>query len=248
MELKIIYMTNHDRRYAAMRKACGELQEEGRISDLCIPVLAERSSDWNASWERKFTGASLVMIHFMKNASKSPFWKACRSFLEAHGIPYFLDSVEGDAAEHSTAIETSVLHQFRLYFLYGGNTNYRNVWLYATALCAPGTAQPEAPKPFAWAGIYDPEQEERYTTDAEAYRAAHCAADKPVVGLLFYRDEWIWGDLSYQDALIRALQARGCQVLPVFANSFLDTSAGMPSLSDVFDQYFSIRANRYRMS
>ena len=116
MELKIIYMTNHDRRYAAMRKACGELQEEGRISDLCIPVLAERSSDWNASWERKFTGASLVMIHFMKNASKSPFWKACRSFLEAHGIPYFLDSVEGDAAEHSTAIETSVLHQFRLYF------------------------------------------------------------------------------------------------------------------------------------
>lgn len=238
MELKIIYMTNHDRRYAAMRKACGELQEEGRISDLCIPVLAERSSDWNASWERKFTGASLVMIHFMKNASKSPFWKACRSFLEAHGIPYFLDSVEGDAAEHSTAIETSVLHQFRLYFLYGGNTNYRNVWLYATALCAPGTAQPEAPKPFAWAGIYDPEQEERYTTDAEAYRAAHCAADKPVVGLLFYRDEWIWGDLSYQDALIRALQARGCQVLPVFANSFLDTSAGMPSLSDVFDQYF----------
>lgn len=85
-DIKIIYMTNHDRRYAAIKKACDGLQEEGRISDLCIPVFLERTSDWNRSWERKMKGASLVMIHLMKNGLKSRFWRDCRSFLENRGF------------------------------------------------------------------------------------------------------------------------------------------------------------------
>ena len=67
MDIKIVYMTNHDRRYAAIRKACDLLQEDGRISDLCIPVFLEKTSDWNFSWERKMKGSSLVMVHLMKN-------------------------------------------------------------------------------------------------------------------------------------------------------------------------------------
>ena len=91
-DIKIIYMTNHDRRYAAIKKACDGLQEEGKISDLCIPVFLERTSDWDRSWERKMKGASLVMIHMMKNGLKSRFWKDCRNFLDISGIPYFVDA------------------------------------------------------------------------------------------------------------------------------------------------------------
>lgn len=38
MEPKILYMTNHDRRYASMKKACEVLQEKRLISDLSISV------------------------------------------------------------------------------------------------------------------------------------------------------------------------------------------------------------------
>ena len=44
MEPKILYMTNHDRRYASMKKACEALQEKRLISDLSISVRVERTS------------------------------------------------------------------------------------------------------------------------------------------------------------------------------------------------------------
>lgn len=63
-----------------MKKACEALQEKRLISDLSISVRVERTSDWSRNWERKVSGASLVMIHLMKNALKSSFWKDCKIF------------------------------------------------------------------------------------------------------------------------------------------------------------------------
>ena len=47
MDIKIIYLTNDSRRYAGMKNACLKLQDDGRISDLCMAVKLERSSEWN---------------------------------------------------------------------------------------------------------------------------------------------------------------------------------------------------------
>ena len=163
-DIKIIYMTNHDRRYAAIKKACDGLQEEGRISDLCIPVFLERTSDWNRSWERKMKGASLVMIHLMKNGLKSRFWRDCRSFLEKSGIPYFVDAVDGNTAEHSGALTDDMMKKFREYCLYGGMENFRNLWLYASSLFDKSLPEPPAPQSYTWAGIYDRDREGGFTT------------------------------------------------------------------------------------
>ena len=81
MDIKIIYLTNDSRRYAGMKNACLQLQDEGKISDLCMAVKLERSSEWNYVWERKLRGSSLVVARFFKNVFKSKFWEACRSFL-----------------------------------------------------------------------------------------------------------------------------------------------------------------------
>ena len=113
MEPKILYMTNHDRRYASMKKACEALQEKRLISDLSISVRVERTSDWSRNWERKVSGASLVMIHLMKNALKSSFWKDCKNFLDQNHIAYFVDAIDGDMAEHSASIDGDVLETFR---------------------------------------------------------------------------------------------------------------------------------------
>ncbi len=52
MDIKIIYLTNDTRRYAGMKNACLQLQDEMKISDLCMAVKLERSSEWNYVWER----------------------------------------------------------------------------------------------------------------------------------------------------------------------------------------------------
>ena len=238
MDIKIVYMTNHDRRYAAIRKACDLLQEDGRISDLCIPVFLEKTSDWNFSWERKMKGSSLVMVHLMKNALKSSFWQDCKRYLDQHGIPYFVDAVDEGTAEHSESITDEMMKCFREYCLYGGMENFKNLWLYANSLFDPSIEKPEKPEPFAWSGIYDRNEESLFTTDRDGFLEKYCKENKPVIGLLFYREEWIWGDLAYQNAFIDEAEKQGYHVIPAFANASPDTSAGMPTLVEVLDNYF----------
>lgn len=238
MDTKIIYMTNHDRRYASMKSACEALQDKRRISDLCIPVKVERTSDWNRNWERKLSGSSLVMIHLMKNALKSSFWKECKQFLDQAHIPYFVDAIDGETAEHSESISPEVLQQFRQYSLYGGLSNFENLWLYSQSLFDEKAEKAAPPEAYSWAGIYAPELPNRFTTDREAYLSTHCADGRPVIGLLFYREEWIWDDTAYQKAFMEEAEKQGYHVIPVFANGLVDESLGMPPLAEVIETYF----------
>ena len=211
MDIKIIYLTNDTRRYAGMKNACLQLQDEMKISDLCMAVKLERSSEWNYVWERKLRGSSLIVARFFNNIFKSKFWEECRRFLDANHIPYVIDAVESASAGNGAGVEKSVAARLRGYTFYGGAENFRNFWLYASSLTDPSVPVSEEPKPQCWAGIYHPDMPDGYMTDLAAYREQFCKPDRPVIGLLFYRDEWIWDDLAYPAAFIRVPPSSGKQ-------------------------------------
>ena len=240
MDIKIIYLTNDTRRYAGMKNACLQLQDEMKISDLCMAVKLERSSEWNYVWERKLRGSSLVVARFFNNIFKSKFWEECSRFLDANHIPYVIDAVESASAGDGAGVEKSVAARLRGYTFYGGAENFRNFWLYASSLTDPSVPVSEEPKPQCWAGIYHPDMPDGYMTDLAAYRGQFCKPDRPVIGLLFYRDEWIWDDLAYPAAFIREAEQKGCNALAVFTNQMPDESLGMPSIRKVFNDFFTL--------
>ena len=240
MEIKIIYLTNDTRRYAGMKNACLQLQDEMKISDLCLAVKLERSSEWNYVWERKLRGSSLVVARFFNNIFKSKFWEECRRFLDVNHIPYVIDAVESASAGDGAGVEKSVAARLRGYTFYGGAENFRNFWLYASSLTDPSVPVSDEPKPQCWAGIYHPDMPDGYMTDLAAYREQFCKPDRPVIGLLFYRDEWIWDDLAYPAAFIREAEQKGCNALAVFTNQMPDESLGMPSIRKVFADFFTL--------
>ena len=240
MDIKIIYLTNDTRRYAGMKNACLQLQDEMKISDLCMAVKLERSSEWNYVWERKLRGSSLVVARFFNNIFKSKFWEECSRFLDANHIPYVIDAVESASAGDGAGVEKSVAARLRGYTFYGGAENFRNFWLYASSLTDPSVPVSEEPKPQCWAGIYHPDMPDGYMTDLAAYREQFCKPDRPVIGLLFYRDEWIWDDLAYPAAFIREAEQKGCNALAVFTNQMPDESLGMPSIRKVFADFFTL--------
>ncbi|MBQ9257709.1 MAG: cobaltochelatase subunit CobN, partial [Acidaminococcaceae bacterium] len=239
MDIKIIYLTNDSRRYAGMKNACLQLQDEGKISDLCMTVKLERSSEWNYVWERKLRGSSLVVARFFKNVFKSKFWEACRSFLTANHIPYMLDAVESALDGEEAGVEKEIADKLKGYTFYGGSENFRNFWLYASSLADSSIPAPEGPKPRCWAGIYHPDMPEGYMTDLTAYRETYCRPGQPVIGLLFYREEWIWEDLAYPAAFIREAERQGCSVIAVFTNQLPDEALGMPGIRKVFGDFFT---------
>ena len=239
MDIKIIYLTNDSRRYAGMKNACLQLQEEGKISDLCMAVKLEGSSEWNYVWERKLRGSSLVVARFFNNVFKSKFWEECRTFLDANRIPYMLDAVESSANGEGAGVESDVAARLRGYTFYGGAENFRNFWLYASSLTDTAIPAPKEPKPRCWAGIYHPDMPDGCMTDLAAYLKQYCKPDRPTLGLLFYRDEWIWDDLAYPAAFIREAEQKGCNVVAVFTNQLPDESLGMPSIRKVFADFFT---------
>ena len=239
MDIKIIYLTNDTRRYAGMKNACLQLQDEMKISDLCMAVKLERSSEWNYVWERKLRGSSLIVARFFNNIFKSKFWEECRRFLDANHIPYVIDAVESASAGNGAGVEKSVAARLRGYTFYGGAENFRNFWLYASSLTDTSVTVPDEPKPQCWAGIYHPDMPDGFMTDLAAYREQFCKPDRPVIGLLFYRDEWIWDDLAYPTAFIREAEQKGCNALAVFTNQMPDESLGMPSIRKVFHDFFT---------
>ncbi len=71
-------------------------------------------------------------------------------------------------------------------------------------------------------GIYHPDLPEGATLDDWLARRA---AERPSIGIAFYRAHWMSGNTRFIDALVRALEQRGMNVVPVFTAS-LRTGGG----------------------
>lgn len=238
MESKIIYMTNIDRRYFMMRRALSELIAEGEMPASSLVLKTEDGSVWSAAWEEKLRGSSLVMIRFMGNTIRTKFWTACMHFLSREGIPYYMDAAGSAEEECAERVAAKDIEALKAYSFYGGLTNYKNLWLYVRALFNQDAPAADAPSPICWAGIYHPGMAKKFMTDLSLYEKAFLQAGRPTLGLLFYRDEWIWDDLHYQKAFIKEAERQGLNVIAVFTNGLPDPKLGMPTIREVFEKYF----------
>lgn len=238
MEEKIIYMTNVDRRFAMMKRACSRLQAEGKLGNRCRALQVSVDTGWSKVWEKRLSGCDMVFIRWMGNTIRTAFWDRCRLFFEQAGIPYYMDAAGSTEEEAGKGIAEETKKTFMEYSLYGGMGNYKNLWLYAASLVNPARQAESEPDPLTWAGIFHPDMTARCMTDLSAYRKQFCKEGRPTMGMLFYRDEWVWEDLAYQTALIREAETEGMNVICVFTNGLPDPAMGMPPLSDVFGRYF----------
>jgi cobaltochelatase CobN len=91
----------------------------------------------------------------------------------------------------------------------------------------------ELPRTQPEVGIYHPEH--TGLLDLETWQQRHCKSDRPTAGLVFYRAHWVTGNLAAVDALVRALEDRGLNVLPIFGPDMAKvlTSGLLPADLDV---------------
>ena len=79
-----------------------------------------------------------------------------------------------------------------------------------------GEGDVPAPEEHPADGIYHPDCPRDVTLEDYLGRLD---PSKPVAGLLFTANSWIYGNLEHIDGLIRGLEARGMEVIPVFFSS-----------------------------
>ena len=128
------------------------------------------------------------------------------------------------------------------YLMQGGVQNFQNLFLFLSDAYFGTEHGHEAPAPLPWEGIYHPDCPEG--TDVETYVAEHFLPSesrdgRPSIGILFYRAHWMSGNLLPIDALIRSLEAKGANVLPVYAFSLKHSPEGDGVANRAFTEYLA---------
>lgn len=234
---KIIFLTNVIRRMGMMQQTMEKLQKAGKIDQSCACHWITDKTNWEAKWEKELQKSQFVIMKWMGTGLDTPFLQRILREMKRLHLPYYIDASGSKEGELSAKFTVQQIATIKQYSMFGGEINYTNLWQYLTQLAQGEEINVPAPDPIHWCGIYHPRAKKVYTDLAE-YQKDFCKQGKPTAGVLFYRDEWIWGDLTYQKTLIEKLEAQGMNVICVFSNGMPIEEMGMPSLAKVFDMFF----------
>ena len=136
------------------------------------------------------------------------------------------------------------------YLMQGGVQNFQNLFLFLSDAYFGTEHGHEAPAPLPWEGIYHPDCAEgmdiesyvaqRFQPERRPNRPQEVAPhERPSIGILFYRAHWMSGNLLPIDALIRSLEAKGANVLPVYAFSLKHSPEGDGVANRAFTEYLA---------
>jgi cobaltochelatase CobN len=154
-----------------------------------------------------------------------------------------VDSLEA-ARDHSSDFGTPDWDAVKRYLDHGGPVNFHQLLIYlhnricgGRAACRPAEAPPHE-------GIYHPDIEG--VPSLEDYLTARVDPSRPTVGLWFYQIYWLNHNLAFIDAIIRAVEARGANVIAVFHLRYKDADLGNRG-ADYVARHFFMDGRRARI-
>ncbi|MBC7452563.1 MAG: cobaltochelatase subunit CobN, partial [Massilia sp.] len=182
--------------------------------------------------------ARIIVLRVLGRLGSVPGFAELVSEARRQGRYLIAISGTGEPDPELAAVSTvpaDVLQQALTYFQAGGSVNLAQLLRYlADRLLltgfgyAPALALPEH-------GIYHPDLAEN--ADIADWLALR-AAQRPSVGIVFYRAHWMSGNTRFIDALVDALEQRNLNVLPIFTSSLRAGSEGGQQLPTAL-RYFS---------
>lgn len=173
-------------------------QELPRAEVVILRLIGGRAS-WSSGVDR-----------IVAEAEHAGFWVICLPGTEA------LDP-------ELTALSNSgvpIAHELYAYLQYGGPENYAQALRFASDHLLTTGFGYDPPHELPRQGIYHPN---RSGLTLESWLADRNPA-RPAVGILFYRSHLLSGNTGFVDALVRAAESSGFDVLPVFAYSLKDSA------------------------
>ncbi|WP_312887047.1 cobaltochelatase subunit CobN [Actinocrinis puniceicyclus] len=185
-------------------------------------------------------GASIALVRLLGGAR---VWEDGLAALARAGLPTI--ALGGEATPDADLMALSsaplaVVTAASDYLLAGGPENLARLaeYLYATVLHDPA-AQPRAPQVTPLYGVHG-----RADVHAEFHAGAHgrrrpSDADRPTVGVIYYRAHELSGNTAFVETLCDALDAAGAQPRPVYCASLRSLgeqdNAGLKELLDGCD-------------
>ena len=159
-------------------------------------------------------------------------------------VPYLhIQPTSGDedsiatAKDHSPEFGSTTWNTIKEYLARGGYANFEQLLYFLHNLLSTQKTTPCAPPVKQLnEGIYHPDFPG--LTNLEEYLRKNINPKKITVGLWFYQTYWINNNLAFIDTIIRAIEAQGANVIPVFHLRYKDVERGNKGADHIINHYF----------
>ncbi len=243
----IILLTTSDTDILTLSGALGGLPRGLANTQALNPfALAQDAAAFDRFVSDTLPAASLLLLRLLGGEkSLGDRFAALETACHRLGVPLVACSGEParDAVFERRSTTPAVIAQTAFEYLnYGGVGNMQNLLRFVSDEALGANHGYEPPAPLPQDGVYRPGRLD--AVPLAEYRAAYCDAAKPTAALLFYRAHWVSRNLEFVDAVVDALERRGCNALPVFCSSlreddgavfrkYLMTAHGKPNVDVV---------------
>jgi len=139
-----------------------------------------------------------------------------------------------------STVEIPVVATCQTYLTNNGDENFKNLLNYIEKMVLGMDVPVTPPITVPWEGLYHPDAPDVFLTTKD-YRAWYApkVCDGPWVAILFSRASWASSNCAIEDALIRAIEEEGLNVIPVFTYSLRDDSLGAKGMAHVVEEYLA---------
>lgn len=209
---RVYWLTNIDSQADHVARALRSLREKNET--IPAEVISVKNGDVTDFTPPSFQDAALVVVSFM--GGQTLVEEALNALNEYPDVPYLV-LAHGPNPARPRGVEPETIERMTKYLAYSGLRNIENLWRYlANTFLHIGKGATAEPEQLRTDGLYYP-GEEPYGTLAE-FAAAHLDPDKYTVGFFFLRDDWLWGNLRFYNALIAEIECAGMNALPLFTH------------------------------
>lgn len=225
----ILWHTNASR----MRAVVPSVQNELSLSVWSGRALSEGTEDFDALC-RALDSADFCL--FNRTASDS-IWPQIMDYMKDRPVP--VAYIGSEALSNITDEETLRLSaRFGDYYNYGGFENYENLVRLAANAAGDKEISYAPPKIVPWEGLFHPGDGETVYTSSDKYWEMHPRRGRATIGLIMSRSNWISGDAECEAALIRLLEEKGYDLLPVFTYSWAEPNLGAKGPKWAIEQFY----------
>ena len=178
-----------------------------------------------AEWEHRYANhVQVVVLRVLGSLQQLPSLHGLRDWIVQQKGALIVTSGLGTPDPELTAASTvnpAIIHTVTAYLQAGGRINVEHLLRFLADHFLGTSYGYEPPREQPEHGLYHPD------LPADATLAdwlAHRQPTRPTIGILFYRAHWLSGNLAFIDALVREIERRGANALPVFTTSLRDTT------------------------
>ncbi|MEW6161699.1 MAG: cobaltochelatase subunit CobN [Nitrospirota bacterium] len=126
------------------------------------------------------------------------------------------------------------------YILFNGTENLTNMFRYLLHNLFDGSITFKEPFEVSWQGIFHPGMDRVFnSTDEYLYEYHRLLSFTPMsyIGILYFRSNWVTGNLEIERSLISSFENRKVGIIPVFLYSLKDESIGNLSGVEVTEKF-----------